>query len=102
MASNAHTSAEFKQSARYKERLDLKIIYDKLNVPEPPRHNRHKGVRLLDNNVTLWAEIKDRTLDPRINPLFREDLAGKIKLRRVYTQGGVRGFKHPLWIRKNE
>ncbi|XP_054771730.2 carboxylesterase NlhH-like [Lytechinus pictus] len=74
MQKNDHVSAEFKQSKIYKTVLDHDIIHHRSGVPltSLPTHQES----LKGGNDTIWEEIKDRMLDPRIAPLFRKDFKG--------------------------
>ena len=64
---------DFKQNALFKKRLNHNIIYEKLNIAAP---DSEEGAAF-ESNATLWAEVKDKLMDPRMSPLFREDLKGR-------------------------
>ncbi|XP_071484330.1 neutral cholesterol ester hydrolase 1-like [Diadema antillarum] len=71
---NEHTSVSFKKSELYKKILDYTIIAKKLgqttSTESGDKQNTYKG------NETLWKELKDKLLDPRLSPMVRVDFKG--------------------------
>ncbi|XP_797587.3 neutral cholesterol ester hydrolase 1 [Strongylocentrotus purpuratus] len=71
---NEHVSAAFKQSKLYRAVFNHTIIRQHPGVPLTSLPSQQKIFQ--GGNDTLWEDIKDRLLDPRLSPLFRKDFKG--------------------------
>lgn len=79
---NEHVSAAFKQSELYRAVLNHTIIRQHPGVPSTSLPSQQKIFQ--GGNDTLWEDIKDRLLDPRLSPLFRKDFKGMIHLLHLF------------------